>query len=46
MERRDLTEDQAREAMQALISDAEPAQIAAFLVLLRAKVSWCSSRQT
>lgn len=37
MERRDMTEDQTREALQALIADAEPAQIAAFLVLLRAK---------
>lgn len=37
MERRDLSEQQASQALRALIAGAEPAQMAAFLVLLRAK---------
>jgi anthranilate phosphoribosyltransferase len=37
MDRRDLSEDQAQQALQALIEGAEPTQMAAFLVLLRAK---------
>lgn len=37
LERRDLSEAQASEALQALVVGAEPAQMAAFLVLLRAK---------
>lgn len=37
VERRDLTEEETTAAMDALIEGAEPAQISAFLVLLRAK---------
>ncbi len=37
MERQDLSEQQTSEALQALVAGAEPAQMAAFLVLLRAK---------
>jgi anthranilate phosphoribosyltransferase len=37
LERRDLSEAQASETLQALVAGAEPAQMAAFLVLLRAK---------
>ena len=37
MERRDLSEGQASEALVSLVSGAEVAQMAAFLVLLRAK---------
>ena len=37
MERRDLSEGPASEALVSLVSGAEVAQMAAFLVLLRAK---------
>jgi hypothetical protein len=37
IEGRDLAEAQTSEALQALVAGAEPAQMAAFLVLLRAK---------
>lgn len=37
MERRNLSEQETSEALQALVAGAEPAQMAAFLVLLRAK---------
>ncbi|PRW61048.1 anthranilate phosphoribosyltransferase [Chlorella sorokiniana] len=37
MERQNLSEQQTSEALQALVTGAEPAQIGAFLVLLRAK---------
>ncbi|EFN52082.1 hypothetical protein CHLNCDRAFT_27114, partial [Chlorella variabilis] len=37
MQRQDLSEQQTSEALQALVAGAEPTQMAAFLVLLRAK---------
>lgn len=37
MQRHNLTEQQTSDALQALVAGAEPAQMAAFLVLLRAK---------
>jgi anthranilate phosphoribosyltransferase len=37
IDREDLSEDEARGALEALVSGAEPCQTAAFLVLLRAK---------
>lgn len=37
MQRRDLSEGETSEALQALVAGAEPAQMGAFLVLLRAK---------
>ncbi|KAL4856534.1 Anthranilate phosphoribosyltransferase [Chlorella vulgaris] len=37
MQRRDLSEGETSDALQALVAGAEPAQMGAFLVLLRAK---------
>lgn len=40
MLRQDLSEEESSQTLKALIQGAEQAQMAAFLVLLRAKVSW------
>lgn len=40
MLRHDLSEEESSQTLKALIQGAEQAQMAAFLVLLRAKVSW------
>lgn len=37
IERQDLSEEQAQQALTTLVEGGEPAQMAAFLVLLRAK---------